>query len=152
MIRFTKGDLLHSSADTLVNTVNNVGVMGKGIALQFRETFPHNYQVYRRVCQAGGLQIGELLVVKDSSLLTGEKTIINFPTKTHWRKPSEYSYVESGLSALRKFLMENAATTIAMPAPGCGNGGLSYHTVKALIAEYLSGLDADIEVYEPHAG
>ena len=149
MIRFTKGDLLDSPASVLVNTVNTVGVMGKGIALQFKEAFPYNYQVYRDACKKGKLQIGELLVVKDSNFLTGEKQIINFPTKTDWRMPSEYVYIERGLIALRAYVQEHKMASLAMPAPGCGNGGLTWSIVKPMIEECLSGLDTVIEVYEP---
>jgi len=149
MIRFTRGNLLNSPASALVNTVNTVGVMGKGIALQFRETFPHNYQVYRDACKKGKLQVGELLVVKDSNLLTGEKQIVNFPTKTHWRMPSQYVYIERGLIALRAYVQEHRMASLAMPAPGCGNGGLTWSIVKPMIEECLSGLDTVIEVYEP---
>jgi O-acetyl-ADP-ribose deacetylase (regulator of RNase III) len=149
MIRFTKGDLLNSPATNLVNTVNTVGVMGKGIALQFKETFPYNYQVYREACKKGKLQIGELLAVKDTNRLTGEKQIINFPTKTHWRMPSKYVYIERGLIALRAYIQEHRIESLAMPAPGCGNGGLDWLIVKRMIEEHLSSLETVIEVYEP---
>jgi O-acetyl-ADP-ribose deacetylase (regulator of RNase III) len=91
------GNLMNTDAEALCNTVNTVGVMGKGIALQFKKAFPRNYQVYRNVCMNGQLKTGELLAVKDANLVLGEQLIINFPTKTHWRKPSEYDYVERGL-------------------------------------------------------
>jgi O-acetyl-ADP-ribose deacetylase (regulator of RNase III) len=149
MVRFTKGNLLGSHAFALVNTVNTVGVMGKGIALQFKEAFPYNYQVYRDVCKKGKLQIGELLIVKDSNLLTGEKQIINLPTKTHWCMPSEYVYIEKGLIALRAYIQVHKTESLAMPAPGCGNGGLSWLMIKHMIEECLSGLETVIEVYEP---
>ncbi len=140
---------MESGAGALCNTVNTVGVMGKGIALQFKVSFPRNFQVYRNACGSGQVRIGELLVVKDSNLLTGDKLIINFPTKTHWRLPSEYSYVERGLGALRDYIREHSIKSLAMTAPGCGNGGLSYKTVKSMIEKHLSGLDCAIEVYEP---
>jgi O-acetyl-ADP-ribose deacetylase (regulator of RNase III) len=149
MVTYITGDLMKTTAGALCNTVNTVGVMGKGIALQFKKAFPRNYQVYRNVCMNRQLNIGELLAVKDGNLLFGEKLIINFPTKTHWRKPSEYAYVEKGLIALRKYIIANRLKSLAIPAPGCGNGGLSYKTVKAMIENYLSGLDCRIEVYEP---
>lgn len=93
MITIVKGNLLLDNAEALVNTVNTVGVMGKGIALQFREAFPHNYNIYRKVCKEGKLHIGDVLVVEECRT-DGNKLIINFPTKTTWRKPSEYVYVE----------------------------------------------------------
>lgn len=151
MIRLVKGDLLNSKAEVLVNTVNTVGVMGKGIALRFRDAFPNNFEVYRQACLAGRLHIGELLIVMDGNLITGAKTIINFPTKTHWRKPSRYTYVEKGLRALRTYLIENNISTVAMPAPGCGNGGLDFFKISSMILEHLSGIATDVELYEPHA-
>ena len=90
MIEFTKGNLLESKDSVLVNTVNTVGVMGKGIALQFKDAFPHNFRVYADACHKGELYPGKLLIVKDYSPYYGEKTIVNFPTKVHWRNPSQY--------------------------------------------------------------
>ena len=90
MLKIIKGDMLKASADALVNTVNTVGVMGKGIALQFKEAFPHNNKEYTAACKAKLLEPGKLLAVWDSNLLLGRKLIINFPTKTHWRFPSKY--------------------------------------------------------------
>jgi O-acetyl-ADP-ribose deacetylase (regulator of RNase III) len=100
MITYYKGDLLNDDADCLVNTVNTVGIMGKGVALAFKNAFPHNYLAYRNAFTAKQLAIGRLLVVQDVSLLLGQKTIINFPTKTHWRLPSEYTYILQGLEGL----------------------------------------------------
>ena len=94
MLHFLKGNLLDSTADALVNTVNTVGVMGKGIALQFKEAFPVNNKKYIDACKNGELQTGKLLMVKDQNALLGEKLIINFPTKKHWRNPSKYEYIE----------------------------------------------------------
>ncbi|WP_158994910.1 macro domain-containing protein [Mucilaginibacter sp. L196] len=90
MLIFKKGNLLDSKCYALVNTVNIIGVMGKGIALQFKNEFPHNYKVYHKACQTRQLKIGGLLTVRDRSLLLGERLIINLPTKNHWRLPSEY--------------------------------------------------------------
>eukprot|EP01040_Poterioochromonas_malhamensis_P023158 gene23158-28306_t len=92
MLRFTTGNILDSSAEALVNTVNTVGVMGKGIALQFKQAFPHNFEVYKQACTNGQLTTGKILAVKDSELLLGERLIINFPTKQHWKMPSTYEY------------------------------------------------------------
>lgn len=104
MIHYCEGNLLESTAEALVNTVNTVGVMGKGIALQFKKEFAINYKAYRKACQEGRVQIGELFVTEENSLLGGKRIIINFPTKTDWRKPSEYAYVEQGLAALVQFI------------------------------------------------
>ena len=106
MIHYITGDILQSKADALVNTVNTVGVMGKGIALQFKNSFPSNFKVYVEACKKGEVEIGKMLVVKDSNLQTGSKLIVNFPTKKDWRKPSEYSFIESGLNDLIRVIDE----------------------------------------------
>jgi O-acetyl-ADP-ribose deacetylase (regulator of RNase III) len=149
MIKFLSGNLLESNAYALVNTVNTVGVMGKGIALQFKKEFPSNNTVYREACLKKKLNIGQLLPVKDSSLLLGERLIINFPTKTHWRLPSEYSYIKKGLQALVELITEKDIKSVALPALGCGNGGLDWLLVKEMIRQSFEPLDATIEVYEP---
>ncbi|WP_394771898.1 macro domain-containing protein [Mucilaginibacter sp.] len=149
MLRFTTGNILDSSAEALVNTVNTVGVMGKGIALQFKQAFPYNYNIYRQTCLHGQSKTGQVLAVKDSELLFGERLIINFPTKQHWKLPSQYDFVESGLIALVSYLRHNPVKSIAMPALGCGNGGLDWNKVKPLIERYLSNMDISIWVYEP---
>ena len=141
MIRYTTGNIMDSSAEALVNTVNTVGVMGKGIALQFKQAFPHNFNVYKQACVNGQLTTGKILAVKDSELLMGERLIINFPTKQHWKMPSQYDFVESGLIALVSYLQDNPVKSLAMPALGCGNGGLDWNKVKPLIERHLSNLD-----------
>lgn len=149
MIHYVKGNLLESDAQALVNTVNTVGVMGKGIALQFREAFPENYRIYRNICKEKKLHVGEMLVVKDQNLSSGSKLIINFPTKTHWRLPSEYSYIEQGLVALRAEITNRGIKSIAIPPLGSHNGGLDWWRVKQMIEQTLSDLDCDIYLYEP---
>ncbi len=149
MIKFMSGNLLESKASALVNTVNTVGVMGKGIALQFKNEFPHSYRIYREACLKHELKIGQLLTIVDSSLLWGERLIINFPTKTHWRLPSEYSYIEKGLQALVKLITEKHIKSLALPALGCGNGGLDWLRVKKMICQHLEPVDGAIEVYAP---
>ena len=151
MIELTKGNLLASSDGVLVNTVNTVGVMGKGIALQFKDEFPHNYAVYVQACRKGELSPGTLLTVKDQSPRYGEKIVVNFPTKVHWRNPSQYEYIQKGLVALREFIISNKVESISIPPLGCGNGGLDWGKVKPMIMESLSGLDAVIHLYEPSA-
>lgn len=148
MIIIVKGNLLLDNAETLVNTVNTVGVMGKGIALQFREAFPHNYNIYRKVCKEGKLHIGEVLVVEECRT-DGNKLIINFPTKTTWRKPSEDVYVERGLIALRREIIIRKIHSIAIPPLGSHNGGLDWSRVKPMIFAALEDLDYDIHLYEP---
>jgi O-acetyl-ADP-ribose deacetylase (regulator of RNase III) len=151
MIEFTKGNLLASSDGVLVNTVNTVGVMGKGIALQFKDAFPHNFGVYADACKKGELYPGKLLIVKDYSPYYGEKTIVNFPTKVHWRNPSQYEYIEKGLVELKKYLIDEKVYSISIPPLGCGNGGLEWKRVKAMIVSYLSDVASTIHVYEPNA-
>lgn len=151
MISFRKGNILESRADALVNTVNTEGVMGKGIALQFKKEFPHNYKVYQKACEQGELYPGKLLIVKDQNLLGGATWVINFPTKTSWRKPSEYSYIEKGLDELKRRLPELDIKTIALPPLGSGNGGLDWDRVKAMIESKLSGVQVAVIVYEPNA-
>ena len=149
MIQYVKGNLLESDAQALVNTVNTVGVMGKGIALQFREAFPENYRVYKNACRNKELHIGEVLIVEDSNLTSGRKLIVNFPTKTHWKLPSEYSYIEQGLAALRKEIVNRHISSIAIPPLGSHNGGLDWLCVKQMIETALGDLCCDIMLYEP---
>lgn len=149
MIQFLKGNLLDSKADALVNTVNTVGVMGKGIALQFKEAFPINNKKYIEACKAGALSPGKLLAVKDHNALLGEKLIINFPTKKHWRHPSKYEYIEEGLKALVQLIEKQQIKNIAIPPLGCGNGGLDWNVVRPMIEKYFSALQTKVYVYEP---
>jgi O-acetyl-ADP-ribose deacetylase (regulator of RNase III) len=150
MIHYVEGNILESSAQALVNTVNTVGVMGKGIALQFKNAFPQNFRCYAKAYKAGDVRIGQMFLTKDENLATGEKTIINFPTKTDWRKPSEYAYIEQGLADLVRVIQENNITSLALPPLGAGNGGLDWERVRRMIEEKLSCLDADVYIYQPN--
>lgn len=149
MITYKKGDLLADEASALVNTVNMGGVMGKGIALSFKKEFPFNYRVYIDACQGGLVNIGSMLCMDDNSLLYGEKLIINFPTKIRWWLPSEYYYIELGLTALVRCIAQHQIKSIAIPALGCGNGGLDWQMVKPMMEKHLSGLNIPINIYEP---
>lgn len=152
MINFVKGNLFDSDAQALVNTVNTVGVMGKGIALQFKEAFPDNYRVYRKACKEGELSVGQMLVTQVNEMFGGQgRYIINFPTKTDWRKPSEYVYIEKGLEALKKEIVGRGIRSIAIPPLGSSNGGLDWELVKRMIVSALSDMDCDIRIYEPTA-
>lgn len=152
MISFTKGDLLSSNAQALVNTVNTVGVMGKGIALHFKERFPYNFSVYEKVCKRKELAPGKMLVVRDSDMALGDRIIINFPTKVHWRNPSKYEYIESGLKDLVRVVKEYGITSLAIPPLGCGNGGLDWGIVRGMIEDAMEPLkDVDVSIYEPFA-
>lgn len=149
MITYTKGNILESEAEALVNTVNTVGVMGKGIALQFKKVYPNNYKAYRDACKAGHVKIGKLFVFNDSNLASGEKIIVNFPTKKHWRNPSEYSYIEAGLEDLKRVIHEFKIKSIAIPPLGAGNGGLNWERVKAIIVDKLREESIEVLIYEP---
>ena len=135
-MEYIKGNLLDAQSQALVNTVNTVGVMGKGIALQFKESFPMNFRIYVAARKKKELQPGKLLVVKEQTL-RGEKIIINFPTKTEWYMKSRYEYIEEGLKELVKVIQEYEIESIAIPPLGCGNGGLQWEKVKTLIEKYL---------------
>lgn len=149
MIEHVKGNIFDSNAQALVNTVNTVGVMGKGLALQFREAFQHNYRVYKAACRRNELHIGELLIVEDSNLTMGTRLIVNFPTKQHWKYPSEYTYIAQGLTALRKAIEDKKISSIAIPPLGTHNGGLDWFRVKNMIETALADVDCHVFLYEP---
>ena len=107
MIKYITGNILDSNADALINTVNTVGVMGKGIALQFKKAYPNNFKAYEEASKRAEIDIGKLFITKDSNTSSGEKMIINFPTKTDWRKPSEYEYIEKGINELIRIIGAN---------------------------------------------
>lgn len=149
-MKYLKGNLLEANTQALVNTVNTVGVMGKGIALQFKEAFPLNFKLYAAACKKNELRTGKLLVVKENTL-EGEKIIINFPTKTEWFMKSKYEYIEEGLIELAKVIDEYKIESIAIPPLGCGNGGLKWENVKPMIEKHLSHLiNVNIQVFEPN--
>jgi O-acetyl-ADP-ribose deacetylase (regulator of RNase III) len=148
MIKFTQGNLLESQAEVLVNTVNTVGVMGKGIALMFKERFADNFRLYASACKAKEVQTGKMFATEVHEL-DGPRWIINFPTKQHWRAPSQMTWIEQGLIDLRRFLIEHEIQSIAIPPLGAGNGGLEWELVRPKIESILSGLDTDIIVFEP---
>lgn len=141
---------MDSKAEALVNTVNTVGVMGKGIALQFKEAFLTNTKKYTEVCKAGNFNIGDLLIVRDHNTTVGTKIIVNFPTKKHWRHPSKYEYVEAGLKKLIEVIETENIKSIALPPLGCGNGGLDWEVVREMIEQHLGKLNVDVFVYKPN--
>jgi O-acetyl-ADP-ribose deacetylase (regulator of RNase III) len=149
MIHYTQGNLLEAKAEALVNTVNTVGVMGKGIALMFKERFVENNRAYVQACKAKQVSTGKMFVTEASELI-GPHWIINFPTKQHWRNPSKMEWVVDGLLDLRHFLLENKVKSVAIPPLGAGNGGLDWLAVRAQIELVLADLDSvDVLVYEP---
>jgi O-acetyl-ADP-ribose deacetylase (regulator of RNase III) len=149
MLNFTTGNLLEARAQALVNTVNTVGVMGKGIALMFKERFAENYRQYAAACKAGEVRTGHMFITQPAEL-DGPRWIVNFPTKQHWRSPSELKWVIEGLQDLRLFLIKNEVKSIAIPPLGAGNGGLDWDLVKHEIQRALGDLpNIDIIVFEP---
>lgn len=153
MIRFTTGNLLESDADAVVNTVNTVGVMGKGIALMFKEAFPANYREYEAACRRGVVRTGEMFVTERPAILGAPRWIVNFPTKEHWRGKARLAWIEAGLNDLRRLIVEKDIQSIAVPPLGCGNGGLDWRAVRPLIESILAHLnDVDIVVFEPTSG
>lgn len=150
MIYYVTGNLLSAPDEALVNTVNTVGIMGKGIALQFKDTYPDNFRKYQQACKDGSIAPGKLLVTKEATLSTGVKWIINFPTKKDWRHRSKYEYIEEGLKDLVRIIDQYQIKSIAIPPLGCGNGGLDWLRVKAIMEKYLCNLDTDIHIYQPN--
>ena len=148
MITFTQGNLLEARAEALVNTVNTVGVMGKGIALMFKERFADNFRRYAAACKAKEVRTGAMFVTEVHEL-DGPRWIVNFPTKQHWRGNSKIEWITDGLQDLRRFLIENNVKSIAIPPLGAGNGGLNWAKVRPHIEEVLAGLDTEILVFEP---
>lgn len=151
MMRFTQGNLLEARVDAVVNTVNTVGVMGKGIALMFKERFPENYKAYAAACKAEAVRVGEMFVTA-SVELEGPRWIINFPTKQQWYQPTRLEWVRSGLVALKNVIREKQIKSIALPPLGCGYGGLDWAVVRPIIEQALAELqDVEVVVYEPTA-
>jgi O-acetyl-ADP-ribose deacetylase (regulator of RNase III)/uncharacterized protein YwgA len=146
MFRALIGDLFESQAQTLVNTVNCVGVMGKGVAEQFKKRFPEMFEDYKRRTDRKEVRLGEPYLYRDTS----GTQIINFPTKGHWRSPSRLADVEQGLDYLAAHIAEWGITSLALPPLGCGNGGLEWSEVGPLIYRKLHDLPIDIEVFAPY--
>lgn len=149
MITEDHGNLLQSHTEAIVNTVNTVGIMGKGIALQFKRAYPGNFKAYERACKAGEVQIGRMLVFDTQNLGHG-RYIINFPTKRHWRAASKLRDIEAGLDDLVRVIRDYGIRSIALPPLGCGNGGLDWSDVRPLIATKLAVLDdVDVRIFPP---
>jgi len=149
MIRYTQGNLLDAPTEAVVNTVNEVGVMGKGIALMFRDAFPANAVAYESACKAGEVNVGSMLVTENRDL-HGPRWIINFPTKKHWRQPSRLEWVRAGLKDLTREIEAKKIRSIALPPLGCGNGGLEWTQVRREIEQALGEMaGVDVLVYEP---
>ncbi len=149
MIRFKAGDVLAEDVDALVNTVNCVGVMGRGIALQFKKAFPANFEAYAAACKRGEVKPGRMFVF-ETGALANPRWIVNFPTKRHWRGRSRMEDVEAGLKALAAEIRARNIRSIAVPPLACGLGGLAWDDVRPRIEAALAGFD-DLEavVFEP---
>lgn len=150
MIEYTNGDLLRTDAEALVNTVNCVGIMGRGIALQFRQTFPDNFKAYESACKRDEVQPGRMFVY-ETGWMTNPKFIINFPTKRHWRGKSRIEDIDSGLIALRSEITKRDIRSVAIPPLGSGLGGLEWAEVKPRIEKAMKTLDnVRVIVFEPN--
>lgn len=149
MIRYTRGNILADDAEALINAVNCVGVMGRGVALAFKRAFPANFREYEDACRRGCVRPGSMFV-HDTRQLTNPRYIINFPTKRHWRNPSSIADIDTGLVSLVALIQERGIRSIALPALGCGNGGLNWDDVRPRIERALEPLhDVRVTVYEP---
>lgn len=167
MITYVNGDITQENTEAVVNPVNCEGVMGKGLAKVFADSYPRMYADYREFCAKGLLRPGRLHLYDISKLWHGGMImhsgdspawyelkqqrflLVNFPTKDRWRNPSEMMWVRLGLNTLRRLIVVEQLRSIAIPALGCGLGGLSWFEVKAEIEHCLEGLDCDIRVYNP---
>ncbi len=149
MIEYKSGDILRENAEALINTVNCVGVMGRGIALQFKKVFPENFKNYAAACKHKEVQPGQMFVY-ETGLLTNPRYIINFPTKRHWRGKSRMEDISTGLKALVAVIHQYNIRSIAIPPLGSGLGGLDWADVKPCIETELHPLtDVQVIIYEP---
>ncbi|MBI4285137.1 MAG: macro domain-containing protein [Chloroflexi bacterium] len=143
MINYVVSEIFQSPAKVLVNTVNTVGVMGKGIAKEFKFFYPEMFAEYQNLCERGQFQIGQLWLYK-----TPRKWVLNFPTKKHWRQPSKPEYIELGLQKFVETYMDNGINSISFPMPGCGNGELDWEgVVRPLMDKYLKNLPVEIFIH-----
>lgn len=150
-IEHRKGDLLSDDSEALVNTVNTVGVMGKGVALQFRKAFPDNYRAYRRACERHEVKPGNMFVF-GTGRIEGPRLLINFPTKEHWRGKARMEYIDTGLTDLVRVLRLHNVRSVAIPPLGCGNGGLRWDDVRPRIEAALGSLkNVRVTLYGPGA-
>jgi O-acetyl-ADP-ribose deacetylase (regulator of RNase III) len=148
-VKLTSGDLLQQDVDAIVNTVNTVGVMGKGIALQFKQKWPENFRAYERACKRDEVQLGKMFIYDAGGLLK-PRYIINFPTKRHWREKSRLEDIEMGLKDLVLRVKSLGIRSIALPPLGCGNGGLNWDDVRPRIERALAGLpNVDVKLFSP---
>ena len=143
MITYLRTSLFESPAQTLVNTVNTVGVMGKGIAKEFKDRYPNMFKSYKTLCAKGEIDIGRLQLWRDEN-----QWIINFPTKTTWKKPSKIEYIEQGLDVFVSSYKEMGISSVAFPPLGCGNGNLEWAEVKKIMERYLNNIDLSVYIHD----
>lgn len=142
MLKYVEGDIFSSPAQVLVNTVNTVGVMGKGIAKEYKKRYPEMFQNYKEQCEKQKLVIGRLML-----WYAPDHWLLQFPTKEHWRKPSKLEYIEKGLTTFVRRYADYNISSIAFPRLGCGNGELDWKDVKLLMEKYLKELPIDVFIY-----
>ena len=151
MITYQTGNILHDQADAIINTVNTVGVMGKGLALQFKKAFPDNFKVYKKACDDKSVTTGKVLPVSLNTI-SAPHYIINFPTKAHWKANSKLEYIEQGLESLKAEVRRLGLKSVAIPPLGSGLGGLQWQVVEQLITESLAELpEVEWRIYAPQA-
>jgi len=149
MIEFIQGNLLTSNAEAIVNTVNCVGVMGRGIALQFKKQFPDNFAYYEAACKRNEVVPGKMLVYETNGLIN-PRFIINFPTKRHWRSSSSIEDIKAGLADLVNVIKERDISSISIPPLGCGLGRLRWDEVKPLMeTTFIQLSGTNVHIYEP---
>ena len=142
MIHYVSGNIFDSPAQTLVHPVNTVGVMGKGLALEFKKRYPKMFEEYKKQCRDGWLYVGSFMLWRAK-----DHFVLNFPTKKHWKDPSSLIYVEAGLLSFANEYESYGISSIAFPRLGCGNGGLDWKTVKSVMELYLQELPIDVYIY-----
>jgi O-acetyl-ADP-ribose deacetylase (regulator of RNase III) len=149
VIEFKRGDILSADAEAVVNTVNCVGIMGRGIALQFKKAYPENFKAYAAACKRGEVEPGRMFVF-ETGQVTNPRFIVNFPTKRHWKGKSRVEDIESGLEALAGEIVARRMASIALPPLGCGLGGLDWAEVRPMVESTLGRLnEVRVLVYEP---
>ena len=148
MIEFKTGNMFDQDCEYIINTVNCVGVMGKGVAFAFKNKYPEMFAEYKKECEVGNIDIGKPFIWKYKDMFEPQ-IVINLPTKMHWKDPSTLVYIQNGLNWLRNYFENKPNSTVVMPALGCGNGGLDWDTVKNMIQESLEDLKTQFFVYEP---
>jgi O-acetyl-ADP-ribose deacetylase (regulator of RNase III) len=146
MLTYVRTSLFESPAQTLVNTVNVVGVMGKGVALEFKKRYPDMFKAYKRLCDEHALEIGKLHLWRAE-----DHWVLNFPTKTTWKRPSKIEYIEAGLEIFKKSYREMGISSISFPRLGCGNGELEWREVRAVMERYLRTLEIPAYIHEGQA-